>query len=544
VLLYVLLTGQHPAEGSMRSPAELMKAIVDTEPALPSDAVAPKPNRDGAIAAAARRTTTPERLSRSLRGDLDTIVVKTLKKDPRERYTSVTALADDLRRYLGHEPISARPDTFVYRTRKFIRRNRMAVSLAVLALVAATAGLFAILRQRNEAYSERDRANQVVEFMTNMFKVSDPSQARGTSITAREILDKASQQIDSGLARAPKDRAYLLYVMGDVYNSLGLTAQSKPLVAEALNLQRSALGPESPDTLASTSLMSVLLLADGKFADAEKLERETLAARQRVLGPEHPDTARSMSRLARVLTWQGRNGEAETLQREALRIERRTLGPENEDTLHAIDGLVVILWMQGDANRYAEAEALQRETLPVVRRVLGPQHPETLIAMNSLAVILRKERKYGEAETALREILPLSIRVFGPEHPNTLNFEGNLAFAVARQQRYQEAEQLYEEMWAIQQRVLGSENISTARSAYNLACLAALQGHSEQALSLLGRAIGHGLQTSIELQIENDDDLKSLRDTPRFQSLIVQAKKNAAVSKESKPDPAGSSWAR
>ena len=92
------------------------------------------------MAAAERRTTTPEKLSRSLRGDLDTIVVKTLKKDPRERYASVTALADDLRRYLGHEPISARPDTFVYRTRKFIRRNRMAVSLAVLALVAATAG--------------------------------------------------------------------------------------------------------------------------------------------------------------------------------------------------------------------------------------------------------------------------------------------------------------------------------------------------------------------------------------------------------------------
>lgn len=533
VLLYVLLTGQHPAEGSMRSPADLVKAIVDTEPARPSDVVALKPNGDGAVAAAERRTTTPEKLSRSLRGDLDTIVVKTLKKDPRERYTSVTALADDLRRYLGHEPISARPDTFVYRTRKFIRRNRMAVSLAVLALVAATAGLFAILHQRNEAYSERDRANQVVEFMTNMFKVSDPSQARGTSITAREILEKASQQIDSGLARAPKDRAYLLYVMGDVYNSLGLIPQSKAFVAEALNLQRSAVGPESPDTLASMSLMSVLLLGEGKFADAEKLERETLAARQRVLGPEHPDTARSMSRLARVLTWQGRNGEAETLQREALRIERRALGPEHEDTLHAIDGLVVILWMQSDANRYAEAEALQRETLPVVRRVLGPQHPETLVAMNSLAVILRKEGKYGEAESTLREVLPLSIRVFGPEHPDTLNFKGNLAFAVARQGRYQEAEQLYEEMRAIQQRVLGAEDISTARSTYNLACLAALQGHSQRALSLLGEAIGHGLETRIELAIENDDDLKSLRGTPRFKSLIAQAKKNAAVTKES-----------
>jgi len=534
VLLYVLLTGQHPAGAALRTPADLVKAIVDTEPTPPSDVVVPTEATAEVITqSATRRTTTPDKLSRLLRGDLDTIVAKALKKNPRERYTSVTALADDLGRYLRHDPISARPDTFVYRTRKFIRRNRMAVSLAALAFVAAAAGVFAILHQRNEAYSERDRANQIVGFMTDMFKVSDPSQARGNSITAREILDKASQQIDSGLARAPKDRAYLMYVMGDVYNGLGLTPQSKVLVTQALELQRRAVGAESPDALASMSLMSVLLLNEGKLAEAEKLQRETLKARRRVLGPEDPDTARSMSRLALVLSWQGQNREADVVRREALRVERRALGPEHEDTLHATDDLVVILWMQGDPNRYPEAEALQLETLPVVRRVLGPQHPETLVAMNNLAVILRKEGKYGEAESAMREVLALSIRVFGPEHPDTLNFRGGLAFTLARQQRYKEAEQLYGENRAIQQRVLGPDDGSTARSTYNLACLAALQGHSQRALSLLSEAIGHGLEPRIELAIENDDDLKPLRGDPRFKSLIAQAKKKAAVTQGS-----------
>jgi serine/threonine protein kinase len=534
VLLYVLLTGQHPAGAALRTPADLVKAIVDTEPTPPSDVVVPSRATVEVITqSATRRTTTPDRLSRLLRGDLDTIVAKALKKNPRERYPSVTALADDLGRYLRHEPISARPDTFVYRTRKFIRRNRTAVSLAVLALVAATAGVFAILHQRNEAYSERDRATQIVGFMTDMFKVSDPSLARGNSITAREILDKASQQIDSSLARAPKDRAYLMYVMGDVYNGLGLTPQSKVLVTQALELQHRAVGAESRDALASMSLMSVLLLNEGKLAEAEKLQRQTLEARRRVLGPEDLDTARSMSRLALVLSWQGRNQEAETLQREALRVERRALGPEHEDTLHATDDLVVILWMQGDPNRYAEAEALQLETLPVVRRVLGPQHPETLVAMNNLAVILRKEGKYGEAESTLREVLALSIRVFGPEHPDTLNFKNGLAFTLTRQLRYKEAEQLYGETRAIQQRVLGPDDGSTARSTYNLACLAALQGHNQRALSLLSEAIGHGLEPRLELAIENDDDLKSLRGDPRFKSLIAQAKKNAAVAQAS-----------
>ena len=141
VLLYVLLTGFHPAGAGPHTPSTLVKAILDLEPARPSEIVSPT----GAAAVdtiqtAARRATTPERLKRMLRGDLDTIVGKALKKDPRERYASVGALAGDLRRYLSHEPIVARPDTIAYRTAKFIRRQRRSVTatlLATLALIGA-----------------------------------------------------------------------------------------------------------------------------------------------------------------------------------------------------------------------------------------------------------------------------------------------------------------------------------------------------------------------------------------------------------------------
>src|SRR5207248_5399048 len=128
VLMYVLLTGQHPYGPDPHSPAELLKAIMEKEPVRPSDGVA-RPEANAEIIAttnASRRATTPDKLSRALRGDLDTIITKTLKKDPTERYTSVTALADDLRRYLRNEPINARPDTFAYRAAKFVRPNRLA----------------------------------------------------------------------------------------------------------------------------------------------------------------------------------------------------------------------------------------------------------------------------------------------------------------------------------------------------------------------------------------------------------------------------------
>src|SRR5262249_34482880 len=114
VLLYVLLTGQHPAGSARRAAADLVKAVVDTDPPRPSDIVTKAGDAELISQNAERRTTTPERLSRALRGDLDTIVAKAMKKDPEDRYSSVTAFADDLRRYMQHEPISARPDSLSY----------------------------------------------------------------------------------------------------------------------------------------------------------------------------------------------------------------------------------------------------------------------------------------------------------------------------------------------------------------------------------------------------------------------------------------------
>jgi serine/threonine protein kinase/Tol biopolymer transport system component len=137
VLLYVLLTGFHPAGPGPHSQPILVKAILDAEPARPSDIVSPTGRTaDSAKRNAAQRATTPERLNRMLRGDLDTIVIRTLKKNPQERYASVSALADDLRRYLSHEPIMARPDTMSYRAAKFMRRKRWSVTAVVSATLA------------------------------------------------------------------------------------------------------------------------------------------------------------------------------------------------------------------------------------------------------------------------------------------------------------------------------------------------------------------------------------------------------------------------
>ena len=538
VLLYVLLTGQHPA-GATQSHADLIKAIVETEPRWPSDAViSARDNPQAAFALAAHRTTTPQKLHRQLRGDLDTILMKALKKNPEERYSSVAAFSDDLARYLKHEPIRARPDTFRYRAAKFVRRNRTAVVLASLIVLASVAGVAGTLmqartarQQRDASARERDRANRITEFMASSYKVSDPSEARGNSITAREILDRSSQQIETSLASDPEAQAQMMFVMGEVYYNLGLLSQGRALVARAAELQNKLLGPEHPETLKSESLLAEILLFHGHYAEAEKLQRETLAARSHVLGSDHPETIRSMSRLAKGLIFQGLSAEAMALQREALAIARRTLGPRHPQTLVLSNSLAQYLSFGGTQEQYREGEKLQREALDIEKTVFGPDHPDTVNASYNLASLLHLQGQSPEAEKVFRETLSIQTRILGPENGDTLNTRNSLAMSLAQQRRYREAEEMYLETRAIQQRVLGPEHHNTAVSTYNLACLAALQGHRERALELITHAVEHGLPPHTGISMENDDDLKSLRDHPRFTALVSRAKQLAAAAR-------------
>jgi serine/threonine protein kinase/tetratricopeptide (TPR) repeat protein len=536
VLLYVLLTGSHPVGSGTRSAAELVKSILDIEPPRPSEEVkSVKDGQETTMARAAQRSTTPQRLHGMLRGDLDNIVAKALKKNPGERYGSVAALGEDLRHYLASEPISARPDTFVYRTGKFVRRYRTVVALATLAFVALFAGLTGTLlqartarRQRDLAIRERDRATQITEFMTNSFKVSDPKEARGNTVTAREILDRSSHQIDSSLAKDPELRAHMMFVMGQVYDNLGLFTQAHSLVTRAADLQHQVLGQEDPETLTSMALAGAILVEQGKFAEGERILRQTVEARRRVLGPEHPDTVRSMSRLATALSLQNRLPEAEQLERQALAISRRIHGPEDPDTLLITNSFVSILWSSGDPTREPEAEELQRDALPIERKVFGPEHPDTLRGTVNLASILGDEGKYAESVAMIRAILPIWTRLYGPEDHDTLVVRNILAVDLEKEGKYGEAEALYLDTRAIQRRVLGPDDYRTATSTYNLACLAAVQGRRHQALRLLREAIDHGLGPIALDGIDKDDDLKSLRGDPGFIALVERARNKAA----------------
>jgi serine/threonine protein kinase/Tfp pilus assembly protein PilF len=484
LLLYLLLTGQHPAGADPHSPADLIKAITETEPLLASEAIA----LDDGQGIAQTRGTTPEKLRRQLRGDLDTILSKALKKSPAERYGSVAALANDLGRYLKHEPISAHPDTIGYRAAKFVRRHRAGVALTAVALIAVLAGVSGTLiqarnarHQRDAAIRERDRANRIRDFMTDMFKVSDPNEKAARDVTARQILDKASGDIKTGLAKDPELQAQMMHVMGDVYGNLGLHDRAQSLLERAIEVNRAARGAGDPETLSMMDSLGGILVQQGRYSEAEKLQREALEGQRRALGPEHPDTLVTMGDLAGTLAMEGHLEEAEKLGRETLEKQRRVLGAENHHTIVSMDTLAAIL---GEEGRFAESEQLEGEAIDLERRVYGPDHLGVLMSMANQADTLYLMGKYSEAKQLLQQTLDIQRRVFDPNHPET------------------------------------------ARSLYNLGCLAARDSKRDEAFSLLGQAIDH-LSPRTVPKVDNDPDLSSLHGDPRFTKLVARAKQRA-----------------
>ncbi len=535
---YELLVGTLPfgsqKQGGTGAQAMLQK-IRDQEPPLPSTKL--KSLGESSNDSAAKRREEPQSLQRHLRGELDWITMKALEKDRTRRYGSPSDLAADLQRYLNHQPVLAGPLSASYRASKFVRRHRFGVGVAAAAAILLIAFAATMTLQARRIAKERDRANReaetskrVSQFMTRMFKVSDPGQARGNSITAREILEKASKDVHVGLSKDPEVQAQMMHVMGGVYDNLGLYPQAKSLFTDAIAIRKRVLGPENPDTLRSMHGLCRPLREQGQYAEAEKLQRETLDIQRRVLGQEHPDTLASTSELATILYNEARYGEAEKLGQEALDGDRRVLGPDDPDTQWS---MVILASIYSDEGRLPDSEALYREALDTRRRVLGSDHPDTLSVMDGYATTLAEEHHNDEAEQLLRETLSIRHRVLGPDHRDTLMSMNNLANMLFIEGRYSDAEKLEHETLSIQRRVLGPDHPDTAMSTYNLGGIALHKGERDAALSLLREAVDHGLAPNIALYMQKDPDLEALHNDPRFAALVAHAKERAAVAQRS-----------
>ncbi len=464
VVLYELLVGALPLDLKKLAVEEALRRLRDQDAPRPSTRLRLLAG-DSTITAQNRSADLPT-LTRQLKGDPDAIALKAIEKDRQRRYASPSELAADIERYLHNEPVSAHAPSQVYRARKYIRRHRVGVGLASAVLLLLLGFAIAQTVELRTIRKERDRADRITAFMTGMFKVSDPSAARGNDLRVREVLDKASTQIVNGLAKDPEDQAQLMQVMAEVYRNLGLYPQAESLLRRTLAIENQASGGDKPNTLKSMNTLAGVLDDESRYADAEKVAREEVERRTRARGPEDRGTIDATRQLAYILVDEGRYAQAEPISRQVAAIAQRKFGPLDPTTISTERTLAVNLAYAG---KWAEAEKAFREVLQAVTTTLGPDDLQTLRAEGNLGSILLQQHKYPEAEKLFRQTIAKLDRVLGPDHPTTLLNKGNLALTLLDEERYPEAENLFRETLAAKTKKLGAEHRSTLVTAGNLA---------------------------------------------------------------------------
>lgn len=474
VILYQLLSGHHPYRFPSRSPADVEKVVRNTEPRKPSTVAQQTEVVEGSPITpelvSKSRSTMPEKLRKRLEGDLDTICIKALQKMPEQRYGSVDQLLGDIVAHSAGQAISARPATLPYRVRKFVQRHRTAVTAtAGVFLMVAVLVVFYTLRlaeERDRARLEAMKAEQVSEFLTSLFKVSDPSESRGQTITARELLERGAARIERELSGQQEVQATMMNVVGKVYQSLGLYENATGYLERSLDIRRRIFDRTHPDVAASLNDLGSLLHARGFYPQADSLFRQALAIRRSVSDEPTPELAESMNDLGMVLRDMGAYDEAGPLLREALAVRQRALGLEHLKTAESLNNLAL---MYQDRGAYDTADTLMRAALQLKRKLLGEDHPEVSLSLGSLAFILQDKGEYDEAETLFRETLTLDRRIHGEVHPSISTDLYQLASLVQRKGQYDTAETLFRQVLELDRKLLGAEHPYIALDINNIA---------------------------------------------------------------------------
>ena len=532
VLLHVLLGGVHPAGDSVRSPAELIKAIVEDEPPRLSTLVGPAGARGTAEPGenAARRATTPDRLRRILSGDLDTIVAKALKKTPRERYPSVTDLADDLRRYLEHQPIRARPDAVAYRAVKFVRRNRAPVALAALVATAMLAGTVATVAQAERASAEAERASAEAEradsmrrFMFDAFAQAEPGAPRVGPASVVDAVERAIAATTADGSMDPRVRLELLIHLVQVLDAQGALERARGLLVPALARAGADFGAADPLVLEAEATLFWNEVLRGEFAAARgradrllarlpaheiRLRAEVLR-RSANLATKQGDRARALGEARRAVDLSRSSGDSAILgdaldelgnafltagalpeairtYEELLALRRQRYGDEHAEVADVEASLSRAYRRSGSLDR---AEAHARSAVAIDRKVYPGDHWRTGLHLNALAMLLHQRRAFAELLEVASEALRVQRATLGDNHPDTLNSLHNLGMAHVQLEEFAAAVPLLREALGGRTAQLGAEHARTTTTRASLGRALAESGRVAEGVAAIDEAI-------------------------------------------------------
>jgi serine/threonine-protein kinase len=526
VLGFELLTGRRPYDVRGCTPAELERIVCAVEPPRLSSTLGAPGDVDDDLARARARGTTPDRLRRRLRGDLDVIVAKALHKDPARRYPSAAALRDDLARWRSGHPVQARPDSAAYRLRKFVRRNR--AGTALLVLLAAYAATVTVQGQRvrralAEATLGAQRAEQVTDFMLGLFEESEAGQRMTDTVSAGALLARGAARADE-LSSQPAMQAQMLDVLGRLNMQVGRNDQAKSLLERALDIRRRLYGENHPDYVITLSNLADAVDQTDDVARVVALHRQVLDAQRRLSGEDDPKTidaqwalaqavhrsgdakgaaplfeqwlaaiarlprretperAAQLSTAAGFLEQRGELDRAEPLLREALAIRRAVFGERHHLVAQSIEDLG---YFYEGTHRHELAEPLLRQSIEMMRPIYPDGSPQLAEAVSTLAIVLEHMGRFAEALPATREVLSLDRRFFGDSSLNVATAELNVATALSGTGAYVEAESVARDAIAKIRSRLGDKSAMVIVASVTLANALRGEGRFAEAEPLL-----------------------------------------------------------
>ncbi len=486
VLLYELLTGHLPRPRRPPAPA-------DPEPVRPSEAVrrtetVERP--DGttrtvtpADVGAARRTPT-ERLRRTLAGDLDTVVLMALRREPERRYASAALLADDIERHLAGQTVRARRATVGYRASAFVRRHRAGVAAAVLfvALLAGFAATMAV--ERGRTAREAAKARAVADVLGGLFDAANPSVADGDTLTVYEVLDGSEARLRRDLADQPEVLAEVLGVIGRAYRDMTAFDRAEPALRDALALRRRTAGPR--DTLVADALgeLATLRFMRNDLDGALVTARERLARLRQIYGDRDPHLVPAYARIAAIHLQAHRLGSARATLDAGLAITRprQRADPEAHLALVGLEG-----WYAAEAGDHGASVRVAREILALHRRTGAPL-ADVALAERILGNQLYWSGDAARALPALDRALADYRRVFGPDNRYVALVLAHLAETHAAAGHDSTADRLFPVALAMETRFFGPAAPEVGTTLLAGGRQALRRGRAAEADALLARA--------------------------------------------------------
>lgn len=470
IVLYELLTGHRPYIVQGISPFEIEKVICTTDPSKPStvisridDSVKDTPStKDADKIIAELRHTTPEKLKKKLRGDLDNISMKALTKEAGSRYTTAQRFSDDIRRHLKGLPVSARAATLTYRFTKFIRRNTFPLSAAVLFIgVISSLTVYYTINlsdERDKAKLEAEKAKAVSEYVTSLFEISNPNEAKGQTITARELLDEGAARLETDLADQPEIQVELMDVISNVYYSLSQLDKAKYYSRKAVDLSRQIYNDNDKAVSVSLHRLGDLYFEAGDYASAESLYTEAVTIDSKLFGANDTSVAYHYTAIGSVHRHLTDYENAKIYYEKALKIQRDNFEPPNLDLAYTLANLGRLYQF---TEQYDTAEKLFIESLEMRQEILGLENFETVASLGTMGSLMLVQENYIKAIEYYTTALNALQALVDDNHRYVGGIMGSLAYSYYKEGNLPIADSLFKKAIGIAQANLPENHVGT-----------------------------------------------------------------------------------